>query len=74
MTNMNMPTRSSPQVIMMRRDPDARPDPVQDHVARHFEEEVADEEDAGAEAVDRFAEAQVLSICSLAKPTLTRSR
>ena len=41
-------------------DPDARPDLLQDHVARHFEDEVADEEDARAEPVDRVAELQVV--------------
>jgi hypothetical protein len=39
--------------------PDARPDPLQDHVARHFEDEVADKEDACAEPVDCIAELQV---------------
>ena len=31
------------------RDPDARADPVKNEIARHFEEEVPDEEDAGAQ-------------------------
>ena len=41
------------------RDPQARPDAVQHDVARDFEEEVADEENAGAQAVDRLAEPQI---------------
>ncbi len=32
---------------------------VQDDVARDFEEEVSDEENAGAQAVDRLAEPQI---------------
>ena len=39
--------------------PDARPDPLQDHIARHFEDEVADEEDARAEPVYRIAVLEV---------------
>ena len=42
------------------RHPHARAHPVHDQVARHLEEEVADEEDARAEAVDGVREAQVL--------------
>ena len=40
-------------------DPDARADLVQDEVAGDFEEEVAEEEDAGAEAVDALRELEV---------------
>ena len=54
-------------------DPDAGADLVEDEVAGDFEEEVAEEEDAGAEAVDAVANLRSPSICSLAKPTLTRS-
>ncbi|KAG1435801.1 hypothetical protein G6F57_020956 [Rhizopus arrhizus] len=42
------------------RDPDPRAQPVHQQVARHFEQEVADEEHAGAQAEHGFAEAQVL--------------
>ena len=48
-----------PQVIMMRAIHMRAPTRLQDHVARHFEDEVADEEDACAEAVDGVAELQV---------------
>ena len=41
------------------RDPAARADAHEDQVARHLEQRVADEEDAGAEAVDGGAEAEV---------------
>ena len=41
------------------RDPAARAHLVQDHVARHFEQEIAEKEDARAEAVDGIAELQV---------------
>ena len=44
-----------PQVIMIRAIQTFAPDLLQDHVARHLEDEVADEEDAGAEAVDGVA-------------------
>ncbi|WP_238540867.1 hypothetical protein [Herbaspirillum sp. YR522] len=44
-----------PQVIMMRRS-NARADPAQDHVAGHFEDQVADEEDARPQAVDGVVE------------------
>src|SRR5262249_16104395 len=44
------------------RDPETRADLVQDHVARHFEEEVADEERGShAEAERRLAETQILT-------------
>ena len=72
--NMNDADDTNPHVIMIRRDPDPGADPVQQHVARHFEEEVADEEHAGAEAVDRFAEPQVGEHLQPANPTFTRSR
>ena len=39
--------------------PDPRPDLLEDHIAGDLEQEVADEEDAGAEAVDRIAEVEV---------------
>ncbi|KAG0731879.1 hypothetical protein G6F23_014872 [Rhizopus arrhizus] len=42
------------------RDPAPRAQPVHQQVARHFEQEVADEEHAGAQAEHGFAEAQVL--------------
>ena len=48
-------------------DPQAGAHPVQNHVAGHFEEEVADEEDACAEAVDRFTEAQIVEHLQLGK-------
>ena len=54
--NMN-DAETSPHVIMIRRDPHARADAMQQQVARHLEQEVADEEHAGAEAVDGLAEA-----------------
>jgi hypothetical protein len=41
-------------------DPDPVTDPVQDHVRGHLEQEVANEEQACAEAVDRVAELQLL--------------
>ncbi|MNR03985.1 hypothetical protein D3C85_1199100 [compost metagenome] len=37
---------------------DPRAEPLQEHVARHLEEHVADEEHGGTEAVDRVAEVQ----------------
>jgi len=40
-------------------DPAFRTDLVQNHVARNFEQEIADEKDAGAEAVDGIAEAEI---------------
>src|SRR5207244_4204375 len=43
------------------RHPDARADPVHDEIARDLEEEVADEEDAGAEPVDGVAEPESLA-------------
>jgi hypothetical protein len=42
------------------RDPLARAEPMQQQVARHLEQEIPDEEDAGAQAVDRFAEAEIV--------------
>lgn len=49
------------------RDPDACAHAVQDHVARHFKEEVTDEEDAGAEPVDGLAELEVVEHLQLGK-------
>ena len=43
-----------PQVIMIRPIHIARPDSVQNQVARHFEEKVADEEHPGAQTRKRF--------------------
>ncbi|MNV41767.1 hypothetical protein D3C71_1334150 [compost metagenome] len=40
-------------------DPDPRPHAVQDHVAGHFEQEVADKEDAGPQAVHRIGKTQL---------------
>ena len=40
-------------------DPDPRAKPIQHQVAGHFEDEIADEEDRGAEAVDIGREAEV---------------
>ena len=42
------------------RDPQARADSLQHHVARHLEQRIAEEEDAGAPAVQVGAQAQVL--------------
>ena len=53
-------TTTMPQVIMMRAIQQPRADPREDEVARHLEQHVAEEEDAGAEAVDRGAEAQIV--------------
>ena len=44
----------------------ARADPLEHQVARHLEQEVADEEDAGAQAVDRSLKVSVCFICSCA--------
>jgi hypothetical protein len=41
------------------RDPAARAHFMQDHVARHFEQEIAEKENSGAEAVDSIAKLQV---------------
>ena len=41
------------------RDPDPGADPVQQQVARHFEQEVADEEHAGAGPIDGLTEPEV---------------
>ncbi|MNF89801.1 hypothetical protein D3C84_723390 [compost metagenome] len=41
-------------------DPASRSDPVQDHVAGHFSEEVANEEHTGAQAIHRVAEGQIV--------------
>ena len=40
-------------------DPASRPDLVQDDVAGHLEEKIADEEDARAQAINRLAEPQI---------------
>ena len=45
-------------VSITRANPAPRSHAVEDDVARDFEEEVPDEEDAGAQAVHRLAEAQ----------------
>jgi hypothetical protein len=42
------------------RDPDARPDLLEHQVARHLEEEIADEEDAGAKSEYGAVEAEIL--------------
>jgi hypothetical protein len=47
---------------------------VQREVAGDLEDEVGDEEDARAEAVDRAGEAEVASSLSWANVTFTRSR
>ena len=55
-----MQVEMMPQVIMMRRHPESRAKLFHDEVAGDFEEEVSDEEDAGAQAVDGVVEVQVL--------------
>ena len=45
----------------------------EDDVGRHLEKEVAEEEDAGAEAEYRGGETESLFIVSEAKPMFTRS-
>ncbi|MNR28096.1 hypothetical protein D3C85_1454050 [compost metagenome] len=42
------------------RDPAPCSDPVQNHVAGHFGEEIADEEHTGAQAIHRVAEGQIV--------------
>ncbi len=42
------------------RDPNARADLLEDHVARHFEQEVAPEEHAGRHTVGRGVEPDIL--------------
>ena len=54
-----MPADNRPQMSMIRSDRLAGADLLEKQVARHLEEEVADEEDAGAQSVYRIAEAQI---------------
>jgi hypothetical protein len=44
----------------MMRDPDARAEALQREIARHLEQEIAGEEDAGAGAEHRRREAEIL--------------
>ena len=48
-----------PQLTMIRANQTPRADARQDEVARHLEQEIADEEQRGAEAVGGFAEAEI---------------
>ena len=48
-----------PQLIIDSRDPHPRADPLEDQIARHFENRVADEEQSRAEAEHRFAESKL---------------
>ena len=50
----------SPQLIMMRAIQMRAPNLLQHEVARDLEQEIADEEDAGAEAEYRRREAEIL--------------
>ena len=48
--------------------------PLEDHVARHFEDEVAEEEHTGTPPEDQAVRPISLFMVSAAKPTLMRSR
>jgi hypothetical protein len=56
------------------RDPDACTEPLECEIARDLEQEVADEEDAGAGPENARAEPRSWFMASAANPTLTRSR
>ena len=56
-----------PQVIMMRAIQSARADSLQEDVRRHFEDEISDEEQAGAEPEGRFTQAERLIHVKLGK-------
>src|SRR5215207_10982221 len=53
-----MPAETKPQMTIIRVIV-LRADPFEKHVTRHFEQKVADEEDACTQAVDSIAEAEV---------------
>ena len=55
------------------RDPDARADPLQDQVARDFEQAIAEEEQAAAESIRGIAQPEVALQLLVAKPMFTRS-
>lgn len=54
-----MPAAMSPQVIMIRAIQSRAPCTGENQIARDFEQRVPEEEDAGAEAVDRGTQAEV---------------
>ena len=56
------------------RDPDARADLVQQHVARQLEQEIAEEEDAGAEAEHGLAEARGPATSAASRSRRSRGR